>query len=97
MDVGTGLTSASYDLPFRLLDTTNTYHTLPHEAVVVYLDDSSHEHLNQNYLKPWNRAYYAKLVKRCTAEGAKAVVFDIMFSDAMDTSIDSGVCRCDAR
>jgi adenylate cyclase len=87
-DVGTGLTSASYDLPYRLLDTTNTYNTLPHEAVVVYLDDSSHEHLHQDYLKPWNRGYYAKLVKRCTAEGAKAVVFDIVFSDALDTNTD---------
>jgi adenylate cyclase len=86
--LGTSLTSASYDLPFRLLDTTNTHNTLPHEAVVVYLDDSSHEKLHQDYFKPWNRAYFAKLVRRCTAEGAKAVVFDVVFSDASDTNAD---------
>jgi adenylate cyclase len=87
-ELGAGLTSASYDLPFRLLDTTNAYHTLPHEAVVVYLDDSSHQHLHQDYLKPWNRAYYAKLVKRCTADGARAMVFDIVFSEATETNTD---------
>jgi adenylate cyclase len=87
-ELGIGLTNASYDLPFRLLDNTNTYNTLPHEAVVVYLDDSSHQHLHQDYLKPWSRAYYTKLVKRCSADGAKAMVFDIVFSDPMDTNTD---------
>jgi adenylate cyclase len=86
--LGTFLTSKSYDLPFRLIDNTNMHNSLPHEAVVVYLDDSSHVQLDQPYLKPWNRAYYTKLVKRCTAEGAKAVVFDVVFSDAMDTNTD---------
>ena len=61
---------------------------LPDEAVAVYLDDSSNDHLRQDYLKPWNRAYYAKLVKRCTADGAKAIVFDIVFSNPTDTNAD---------
>ncbi|HEX3988022.1 MAG TPA: CHASE2 domain-containing protein, partial [Verrucomicrobiae bacterium] len=61
---------------------------LPDEAVAVYLDDKSNERLKQDYLKPWNREYYAKLVKRCTADGAKAVVFDIVFSNPTDTNAD---------
>jgi adenylate cyclase len=61
---------------------------LPDEAVAVYLDDKSNERLKQDYLKPWNRSYYAKLVKRCTADGAKAVVFDIVFSNPTETNAD---------
>jgi adenylate cyclase len=86
--LGASWTSASYDLPFRMLDSTNIYNILPHEAVVVYLDDSSHDHLHQDYFKPWSRAHFAKLLKRCTTEGATAVVFDIVFSDALDTNTD---------
>jgi adenylate cyclase len=86
--LGEGLVAASYDLPFQVRDTMTSYSVLPHEAVVVYLDDSSHQHLKQKYLEAWNRAYYVKLLKRLTAEGSKAVVFDIVFSDALDTNID---------
>jgi adenylate cyclase len=87
--LGDGLVAVSYDLPFQVRDTmTNSYSVLPHEAVVVYLDDSSHQHLNQKYLEAWNRAFYSKLLKRLTAEGSKAVVFDVVFSDALDKNID---------
>ncbi len=87
--LGDKLVTLSYDLPFQVRDMmTKTYTNLPTEAVVVYLDDSSHEHLHQKYLEPWNRAFYAKFLKRLTAEGAKAVVFDIVFSDALDPATD---------
>jgi adenylate cyclase len=81
--LGAGLIAASYDLPFAIRPFIK-----PSEAVLVYLDDNSHQYLNQKYLEPWNRAYYTKFLKRMTAEGAKAVVLDIVFSDALDPVVD---------
>lgn len=81
--LGDGLVAASYDLPFQWRPIIE-----PHEAVMVYLDDSSHERLHQKYLEPWNRGYYTRLLKRLTADGARAVVFDIVFSDALDPATD---------
>ncbi|HEX4121902.1 MAG TPA: adenylate/guanylate cyclase domain-containing protein [Verrucomicrobiae bacterium] len=81
--LGSGLSAASYDLPFAVRPFIH-----PSEAVLVYLDDSSHEHLKQKYFEPWNRAYYVKFLNRMTAEGAKAVVLDVVFSDALNPVID---------
>ena len=67
----------SYDLPFR-------YRALPSsptEVVLVYLDDDSFLNLNQPYDGPWDRGLYGRFVERMTAEKAKAVTFDIIFSD----------------
>jgi len=52
------------------------------EAVVVYLDDQSHQVLDQPRNKPWSRKLHAQLVNRLTQGGAKAIVFDIVFSDS---------------
>jgi adenylate cyclase len=49
--------------------------------LVVYLDDESHEKLNQPRNVPWDRRLHARLIERLTEAGARAVVFDIVFSD----------------
>jgi CHASE2 domain-containing sensor protein len=74
--LGEKLLHLSYDLPFRFRPTEQ-----PSEVVIVYLDDSSHRALNQPYSKPWDRGLYARLLNRLTAEKAKAVTFDILFSE----------------
>jgi len=51
------------------------------EAVIVYLDEKSHQALNQPLNAPWDRTLHAKLIDRLTAAGAKAIVFDVVFSD----------------
>lgn len=51
------------------------------EAVVVYMDDASHAALRQPLNAPWDRALHARLIRRLTAAGARAIVFDIIFSD----------------
>jgi len=51
------------------------------EAVIVYLDEKSHQQLNQPLNTPWDRTLHAKLIDRLTAAGAKAIVFDVVFSD----------------
>src|SRR5512135_981000 len=75
--LGTGLDQASYDL---LLVARGD---LPADgAVLVYLDEISHEQLGQPQNAAWDRALHARLIDRLTAAGAKAIVFDIVFSDA---------------
>lgn len=73
---GLGLVHLSYDLPFAIRPIIQ-----PKEAVMVYLDDDSHQILNQPYNAPWNRSLHAQLLNRLTTEGARAVMFDIVFSD----------------
>ena len=66
----------SFDQPFLLRP-----QTIPEDVVVVYLDDSSHSNLDQPYNAPWDRRWHIELINRLTREGAKAVIFDIIFSD----------------
>jgi CHASE2 domain-containing sensor protein len=86
--LGDGLVLASYDLPFKFRP-----FIFPKEVVIVYLDDASHEKLHQKYTEVWNRGYYTKLLTRLTADHAKAVVFDIIFSDAMDPATDQAFAK----
>jgi adenylate cyclase len=73
---GLGLVHASYDWPYAIRPVIQ-----PQQAVMVYLDDESHQILNQPFNAPWDRSLHARLINRLTAEGARAVVFDIVFSD----------------
>jgi adenylate cyclase len=81
--LGDTLRNRSYDLPFQFLPEKH-----PTEVVLIYLDDASHAYLKQKYLEPWSRAFFTRLLKRLTADKAKAVVFDIVFSDLLDSKID---------
>ena len=71
------IVSLSYDLPFLYRGVK----AVPHEVVMVYLDDDSFSSLGQPYSGPWDRGLYGRLVERLTAEKARAVTFDIIFSD----------------
>src|SRR5512143_714943 len=73
------LVRASYDWSQVLLpepEFTNA------SVVIVYLDLDSYLRERQNPTEPWSRALHARLLRRLTAAGAKAVVFDIVFSEA---------------
>jgi len=74
--IGDGVTRSSYDLPFAL----RSYFPVTNVAIV-YLDQFSHETLHQPTTAPWDRSLHARLVEQLTAEGAKAIVFDILFTD----------------
>lgn len=71
-----GMRRASYDLPFRFGE-----HTPPGDVVLVYLDEASHEDLGQPLSEPWDRRLHAQLVEKLTREGARVIVFDILFHD----------------
>jgi len=75
--LGEDLIHLSYNIPFR-----NRAPNIPREAVLVYMDDASHMDLKQPYIgRPWDRGLHARLLERLTAEHARGVCFDIIFSD----------------
>lgn len=71
-----GLIHASYDF---LLVARGERHA--EDAVIVFLDERSHAEMNQPLNAPWDRKLHAQLIQRLTAAGAKAIVFDVVFSD----------------
>jgi adenylate cyclase len=85
---GSGLVNLSYDLL-----TVAKPQTLPTNVVLVVMDETSHEKLGQPLNAPWNRALHAQLVDRLTAAGAKAIVFDIVFSDPSSSAVDQKLAR----
>jgi adenylate cyclase len=77
LHLGEKLIHLSYDVPFYFRPMPAS----PQEVVLVYLDDDSHGALNQPYNDAWDRGLYAQLLDRLTADRARAVGFDIIFSD----------------
>jgi len=74
---GNGITHLSYDLLFALPRSVAP----PDEVVMVYLDENAYKDLKQPFNQPWDRALHARLLERLAIDQAKAVVFDIVFSD----------------
>lgn len=80
---GQKLIYLSYDFPFYIRPIIST-----REVVLVLIDDASFRALNQNPLSIMDRKYHAQLIRRLTKEHARAVVFDLVFSDRSDTNSD---------
>lgn len=76
LNIGQGLRRASYDLPFLFGERPP-----PEDIVLVYLDEASHRELGQPLAQAWDRRLHAKLVERLTEQGARLIVFDILFHD----------------
>ncbi|MDA1276916.1 MAG: CHASE2 domain-containing protein [Verrucomicrobia bacterium] len=74
--IGGGLIRASFDFPFAFRSQSQ-----PDEVVIVYLDVESHRDLDQPFNAPWDRSLHARLVEVLRQHQAKAVAFDILFSD----------------
>ncbi len=51
------------------------------EVVMIYVDEASSKDFQQPFNRPWDRSIHAQLLDRLTAEGARAVIFDVVFSD----------------
>jgi len=79
--IGRALINHSYDLQLVACGDRAA-----REAVMVHLDEVSSEHLQQPLNVPWDRALHARLIERLTDAGAKAIVFDIVFSDPSPTN-----------
>ena len=52
------------------------------EAItMIYIDEASYVDFQQPFNQPWDRSIHARLLDRLAADGAKAVIFDVVFSD----------------
>lgn len=80
--VGNWFANLSYDLLFLFKPSIT-----PKEAVIVYMDEKSYHEMRQQPAT-WNRALHARLLDRLTEDQARAVVFDIVFENAMATETD---------
>ncbi len=75
-----GPVHASYDSLHRLAgDQSRALSNSP--VAIVYLDLNSFALLRHDPARPWPREIHAQLLRKLAAAGAKAVVFDIVFSD----------------
>src|SRR2546423_707755 len=75
----------SYDLPFIWRANLDT-----HEIVLVYLDEESAKQLHQPLDDMWNRALHVPLLERLTNEGARLIVYDIIFDQpSLDPARDT--------
>ena len=78
--LGKTLTRSSYDWCFDL-----SLYARPNiqtgEVVIVYVDEKSHQDLKQPFNKPWDRHIHSRLLKRLKDDGARVVIFDILFTD----------------
>lgn len=82
--VGDGLARWSYDLPFLWAS-----REVPEELVMVYLDPKVKTNLGQPADAPLPRRYYTQLLDKLTADGARLVLFDLIFdSPAADPQTD---------
>ena len=66
----------SYDLPHIVrppVEITN--------VAIVYMDDLTHTVRGQRYDAGWDRSLQAQLVEALTKFGAKAIAFDVLFTD----------------
>ncbi len=82
----TRLRNLSYDLPFTShvplqILFNGRPDPIPDDLVIVYLDDASHQELEQPYNRPWDRSQHARLINRLTDFGARTIIFDIVFTD----------------
>lgn len=74
LNFGRKLAQWSYDLPFLA-----TSRTPPDELVMVYLDPMVKSRLGQSTDQPLDRRFHAQLLERLTRDGARLVLFDILF------------------
>jgi two-component system, cell cycle sensor histidine kinase and response regulator CckA len=77
--LGTRLVQSSFDLSLVFAEPFSTPLTNSPVAVV-YLDLQSYQRESQDPARLWDRALHARLVDRLARAGARAIVFDIIFS-----------------
>lgn len=74
------LKHASYDMSFDLCSFAQSDLT-GSGVVIVYIDEESLKDLNQPLDQPMDRSIHARLLRKLKADGARAVVMDIIFGD----------------
>jgi adenylate cyclase len=72
--IGGGLARLSYDLPFLF-----SSRSVPNDLVMVYVDAKIKSKLGQPTGEPLNRRFYTRLLEKLSSDGARLVLFDILF------------------
>jgi adenylate cyclase len=79
IDLGKRLRDWSYDLPFIFADSLRP--AVNNENIrIIYLDEKSYGELKQSP-GDFDRGLHAQLIRKLKADGAKMIVFDILFVD----------------
>jgi CHASE2 domain-containing sensor protein len=73
---GAGLVRLSYDLPFAFGPKTEL-----DDIVIIKMDGTAFQKLNQVWHQPWDPALHARLVRQLTADQCRMIVFDVWFAD----------------
>ena len=74
-NIGNGLEAISFDFPFLFKEKP-----APPGVVLVTIDETSHVDLNQPLNTAWDRGLHAELLNQLNEQGARLVMFDILFS-----------------
>lgn len=84
----------TYDLRMTL---TRGNRPAPENVILFYVDEPSLRHMEKEGLNwPWPRELYAPALKFAKAGGAKAVIFDIFFSEESVYGVDDDLTFADA-
>jgi len=89
---GQGLRLRSYEAPFRWVDPRSASSNI----FIIRLDAASARQLHQPSWQPWDRALHARLLEKLTAQGARAVFFDVVFgatNAATDAALADAIRR----
>lgn len=89
LKISTELEILGYDLLFL----PGFKRPVPQEVVIIDLDDYSFRELKQINVPNWDRNLHAQLIDRMTADQARVVVFDIVFSEKGDPSANNNLAR----
>jgi len=73
----------SYDLIFAA-----RHAHVPEECVLVLMDETAHQDLNQKWGEMWERSLHAQLLERLTHDGARLVVFDVWLAQPGNEAAD---------
>jgi CHASE2 domain-containing sensor protein len=91
--LGQGLRALSYDIPLVLRTKIPVQ-----DASIVSIDEESYLETHQNPTNLWDRSLHIELLQRLLAQGAKAVVFDILFDTPWpDPQVDERFAEAIAR
>src|SRR5436190_12533094 len=81
--IGDPLARFSYDLPFVVRN------SVPEDLVLIYIDSRVKSRLGEPTQQPLNRRYHTRLVERLTQDGARLILYDIIFDDADSQNDDA--------
>jgi CHASE2 domain-containing sensor protein len=80
--LGSGLFNLEFDYSTIFSPFSKTDHQeFLDKVAVIYLDEQSHQVLNQPDTQSWDRQLHAKLLNKLTEAGTELIYFDILFQE----------------